>query len=283
MQQSNCGASYKVLLFDHAQRICESGMMADDLSSAAPQADGKATGGLKPTTAMLAGRDAAAPAQRPHFIHNLALRSAETAIFLVAILGAVALGLGITDYFVEHRYVLAYLAAYAGFRFADLIVREDTADSPTHIELRRRITAQLPVLIVFAAAPFERTYVYGGTSPAVISAIGFLIELLGMWLALGARIQIGYFTSGGTAERPVLVRTGFYRYIRHPIYAGTFLVTFGWTLIYGAPVTAILTVIIGGIFARRRINSEEAELLARFGEEYDTYVRETDALIPAMW
>lgn len=256
--------------------------MADQINHESPAGNGKATGDLKPATGGLAARDAA-PAERPHFVHNLALRAVETAIFLVAVLGAVALGLGITDYFVEHRYVLAYLAAYAGFRFADLIVREDTRDLPGHEELRQRITAQLPLLIVFAAAPFERTYVYGGRSPAVISALGFLIELLGMWLALGARIQIGYFTSGGTPERPTLVKRGFYRYIRHPIYAGTFLVTFGWTLIYGAPVTAVLTLIIGGVFARRRIKSEEAALLARFGEEYDTYVRETDALIPAIW
>jgi protein-S-isoprenylcysteine O-methyltransferase Ste14 len=28
---------------------------------------------------------------------------------------------------------------------------------------------------------------------------------------------------------------------------------------------------------------EEAMLRARFGEEYDAYKRETDALIPAVW
>jgi protein-S-isoprenylcysteine O-methyltransferase Ste14 len=257
--------------------------MADRINHESPAGNGKATGDLRPATGGLSERDAGASAQRPHFVHDLALRAIETAIFLVAVLGAVALGLGITDYFVEHRYVLAYLAAYAGFRFADLIVREDTRDQPAHEELSRRIMAQLPVLIVFAAAPFERTYVYGGRSPAVVAALGFLIELVGMWLALGARIQIGYFTSGGTLERPTLVKSGFYRYIRHPIYAGTFLVTFGWTLIYGAPVTAILTVIIGGFFAHRRIQSEEAALLARFGEEYQAYMRVTDALIPAIW
>jgi protein-S-isoprenylcysteine O-methyltransferase Ste14 len=60
-------------------------------------------------------------------------------------------------------------------------------------------------------------------------------------------------------------------------------VTFGWTLIYGAPVTAILTVIVGTILAQRSITSEEAVLCARFGEEYDAYRRETDALIPAIW
>ena len=81
----------------------------------------------------------------------------------------------------------------------------------------------------------------------------------------------------------MLVKRGFYRYIRHPIYAGTFLVTFAWTLIYGAPVTAVLTLIIGAILAQRRMKSEEAVLRARFGEEYDAYQRETDALIPAIW
>ncbi|MGA7872267.1 MAG: isoprenylcysteine carboxylmethyltransferase family protein [Candidatus Binatus sp.] len=256
--------------------------MASEINQDAPQSDTKATGGLKPATAMLAA-DAAAPGEHPHFIRRLSLRFAETAIFLLAVVGAIALGLGITDYFGEHQYVLAYLAAYAGFRFADLIVREDAEDSPPREELSRRIAAQLPLLVTFAAAPFERTYVYGGAAPAFVKALGLLLELLGMWLALGARIQLGFFTSGRTGERPVLVKRGFYRHIRHPIYAGTFLVTFGWPLIYGAPVTAILTLIVGAIFANRRMKSEEAAMRARFGEEYDAYVRETDALVPAIW
>ena len=257
--------------------------MASEMNQEAPQSNGKTTGGLKPTTAMLLAEAIANPTARPHFIHGLALRFAETAIFLVAVIGAIALGLGITAYFAEHVYVLAYLVAYAGFRFSDLIVREDAEDSPPHQELSRRIVVQLPLLVTFAAAPFERTYVYGGAAPALASALGLLLELLGMWLALGARIQLGFFTSGRTAEHPMLVTRGFYHYLRHPIYAGTCLVTFGWTLIYGAPVTAILTLIIGGIFAQRRIKSEEAIMGARFGEEYAAYKRETDALIPAIW
>jgi protein-S-isoprenylcysteine O-methyltransferase Ste14 len=257
--------------------------MASETNQDAPQSDGKATGGLRPTTATLLAEAIAHPTERPHFIRSLALHFAETTIFLLAVVGAIALGLGITAYFGEHRYVLAYLAAYAGFCFSDLIVREDAADRPAHVELSRRIAGQLPLLVTFAAAPFERTYVYGGAAPAFVSALGLLLELLGMWMALGARVQLGFFTAGRTAEHPVLVKRGFYRYIRHPIYAGTFLVTFGWTLIYGAPVTAILTVIIGAIFAQRRIKSEEAAMRARFGDEYDTYIRETDALVPAIW
>ncbi len=283
MQQFCCGSVSVPPCFDPSHRICESGVMASEVNQDAPRSDSKATGGLKPTTAMLLAEAIAKPGEQPHFIHSLALRFAETAIFLVAVIGAIALGLGITAYFGEHRYVLAYLAAYAGFRFSDLIVRDDVEDSPPREELSRRIVAQLPLLVVFAAAPFERTYVYGGAAPAFVRALGLLLELLGMWLALGARIQLGFFTSGRTPEHPVLVTRGFYHYVRHPIYAGTFLVTFGWTLIYGAPVTAVLTVIIGAIFAQRRMKSEEAAMRARFGEEYDTYRRETDALIPAIW
>jgi protein-S-isoprenylcysteine O-methyltransferase Ste14 len=257
--------------------------MPSEVIQDAPRSNGKATGGLEPTTATLLADAIASPGQHPHFIRGLALHFAETAIFLIAVVGAIALGLGITAYFGEHRYVLAYLVAYAGFRFSDLIVRDDAEDRPPHEELSRRIIAQLPLLAVFAAAPFERTYVYGGAAPVFVRALGLLLELLGMWLALGARIQLGFFTAGRTLEHPALVTRGFYHYLRHPIYAGTFLVTFGWTLIYGAPVTAILTVIVGAALAQRQLKVEEAVLRARFGEEYDDYRRQTDALIPAIW
>src|SRR3984957_3040744 len=288
--QNNCAHAAIVLrrgsraaLFDLDSHICESVVMASEVNQDAPQSNGKATGGLEPTTGMLLADAIASPGQHPYFIRGLALHFAETAIFLVAVIGAIALGLGITAYFAEHRYVLAYLVAYAGFRFSDLIVREDAEDSPPHEELSRRIPVQLPILLVFAAAPLERPYFYGGLASELASASGLFLELVGMWLALGARIQLGFFTAGRTVEHPVLVKRGFYRYLRPPIYAGTFLVTFAWTIIYGAPVTAVLTLIVGAILAQRRIKSEEVMLRARFGEEYDAYQRKTDALIPAVW
>src|SRR3984957_6024614 len=274
------GGRASLILFGASAKVSS---MASEVNQEAPKSNGKTTGGLKPMTATLLADAIASPGEHPHFARSLALRFAETTIFLVAVIGAIALGLGITAYFAEHHYVLAYLVAYAGFRFSDLIVREDAEDSPPREELSRRITVQLPILLVFAAAPFERTYFYGGLASELASASGLFLELVGMWLALGARIQLGFFTAGRTPEHPVLVKRGFYRYLRPPIYAGTFLVTFAWTIIYGAPVTAVLTLIVGAILAQRRIKSEEVMLRARFGEEYDAYQRKTDALIPAVW
>src|ERR1700731_1092811 len=96
---------------------------------------------------------------------NFFLRFGELLIFLVAVVGAVALGLAITSYFRAHTYIAAYLLAYAGFRCADLLVREEYGPDPARDALARRISDQAPLLLLFFAAPFERTFLYGGEAP----------------------------------------------------------------------------------------------------------------------
>jgi protein-S-isoprenylcysteine O-methyltransferase Ste14 len=242
----------------------------------------KSTGPLRATGPLAAQPKAAGP--RFVMSRDFALRICELAVFLTAIIGSVALGLGITAYFRDHHYVAAYLLAYGGFRLSELLVREDNADTPGSDSLGARIMDQVPILVLFAAAPFERTYIYGGEAPAWAGALGLLLELAGLWLALGARIQLHFFSSDRSGrEQRVLVRRALYRYIRHPVYAGEFLVLFAWPLVYGAPIVALLTLVIGVIVARRRVRAEEATLLERFGEDYEAYRRETDALIPSIW
>jgi hypothetical protein len=92
------------------------------------------------------------------------------------------------------------------------------------------------------------------------------------------------FVSRHEPEFPILnYINGLYRYIRHPIYAGEFQVLFAWPFEYGAPMT-MLTMVVAGIFAlRRRIQEDEVEMLAIYGDAYAGYVRETDAVIPNVW
>jgi protein-S-isoprenylcysteine O-methyltransferase Ste14 len=142
----------------------------------------------------------------------------------------------------------------------------------------------LPILLLFAAAPFERTYVYGAEAPQWAAALGLLIELAGLWLALGARIQLGFFSPAAeSGDGSKLVRGGLYRYIRHPIYLGEMLVLTAWPFEYGAPATELLMLIIGVIVLRRRIRYDEAELLAVYGDDYVHYMRETDRILPNVW
>jgi protein-S-isoprenylcysteine O-methyltransferase Ste14 len=62
-----------------------------------------------------------------------------------------------------------------------------------------------------------------------------------------------------------------------------YLVLIGWPLIYGAPITLVATAIIAWISMSRQILEEESGLLSVFGEEYEIYMRTTDALVPNIW
>ncbi len=259
-------------------------MSSDETAASAPP---PLTGELKAATGSLAAAGPAVaipPGETAPAPRDLSVRIAELIIFLAAAVGSVALGLGITDYFAAHPYVALYLVAYGAFRVADLLVREDWMLGVDRVRFASRVMHELPVLLLFAAAPFERTFLYADDAPRWCAGIGLLIELVGLWLALGARIQLGFFSAaaddGGSRK---LARGGLYRYIRHPIYAGEFLVLFAWPFEYGAPIAATVMVVAGIAEMRRRIRAEEAEMLALYGDDYAGYMRATDAMIPGLW
>lgn len=264
-----------------AAAICESFFMMDDTPS---NSSSRSTGELSASTIPESVASGQIPRRRGVSRESF-VRAGEQLIFVTAVIGAVAMGLGITDYFRDHRYISAYLIAYIGFRFADLMVGEDSGHRAEPAEAHaQRIMTEIAVLILFAAAPFERTYLYGGEPAKWVGALGLLLELGGLWLALGARIQLHFFSSDKSGcERMILVKTGFFRYVRHPVYAGVLLVIFAWPLEFEAPIVAILTLIIGMLIARRQIAADEATLAARFGAEFEEYRRATDALIPSIW
>jgi protein-S-isoprenylcysteine O-methyltransferase Ste14 len=225
-----------------------------------------------------------APATAPLVRRDFAVRLAELVIQLAALCGAIAIGLGISAYFSSHPRVMAYLVAYGAFRFADLLMRQRTALGLDTARFSRRMINELPLLALFFAAPFERTFIYGGEAPQWLGTLGLIIELAGVWLALGARIQRGYFSPDENSDsHRALIRHGLYRFIRHPIYTGEFLVILGWPFEYGAPITLLLTAVLGFTFANRRIRHEEADMIAEHGDAYVAYMQGTDRMIPNLW
>jgi len=77
----------------------------------------------------------------------------------------------------------------------------------------------------------------------------------------------------------LLVRTGIYGYIRHPLYLSIFLLGTGIVLKDPHPVQLALGLInLVAIWITARI--EEKEMIAKFGEEYKAYMTETKMFIP---
>jgi protein-S-isoprenylcysteine O-methyltransferase Ste14 len=77
----------------------------------------------------------------------------------------------------------------------------------------------------------------------------------------------------------VLVKSGIYGYIRHPLYLSIFLLGTGITLKDPGPVQLLLgTVNLLAVYFTARI--EEKEMIAKFGHDYKQYMTETKMFIP---
>ena len=83
------------------------------------------------------------------------------------------------------------------------------------------------------------------------------------------------------SEARVFIRTGLYRWVRHPVYASHFLIYFCYTLVYFHAVTVVMYVaFVAGQAIRARI--EERKLSAAF-PEYEEYRKTTGMFFPRLW
>lgn len=77
----------------------------------------------------------------------------------------------------------------------------------------------------------------------------------------------------------LLVQSGIYGYIRHPLYLSIFLLGTGIMLKNPAPAQLVLGVInLLAVYITARI--EEKEMIAKFGTEYIEYMKKTKMFIP---
>lgn len=77
----------------------------------------------------------------------------------------------------------------------------------------------------------------------------------------------------------LLVKTGIYKYIRHPLYLSIFLLGTGIMLKDPAPFPIALDIInLVAVYITARI--EENEMTNKFGDEYRSYMTDTKMFIP---
>jgi protein-S-isoprenylcysteine O-methyltransferase Ste14 len=77
----------------------------------------------------------------------------------------------------------------------------------------------------------------------------------------------------------VLVKSGIYGYIRHPLYLSIFLLGTGVLLKDPGPVQLFLAIInLIAVYITARI--EENEMIRKFGNGYKEYMKETKMFIP---
>ena len=102
--------------------------------------------------------------------------------------------------------------------------------------------------------------------------IGLLMIIFG-WHA----IYHGYWKQ--VKGKGKVVKTGIYKWIRHPQYAGLLIIGIGMILGW-ATLTSLLLYPIMILMYLRLAKKEEKDMLEEFGEEYRTYMQSTKRFIP---
>lgn len=118
-----------------------------------------------------------------------------------------------------------------------------------------------------------------------LETAGICLVTLGSALFIWARLTLGTSYSGhlGVHSGQELVRSGPYRCIRHPAYAGYLWISLGFTLGYASlsGLLALLGLVLPALLYR--IQVEEVLLTGHFGEAYCRYASQTKRLIPGVW
>jgi protein-S-isoprenylcysteine O-methyltransferase Ste14 len=122
--------------------------------------------------------------------------------------------------------------------------------------------------------PYSATRTIGALLGAGL-ALGGLALTIWSWVSLPSVGTGHYLLEGQT-----LVTHGAYAVVRHPIYAGAFLIWFGLAAAYASAAVLGLTALYVIPAYLLNIMGEEQMMLSRYGREYREYRRRVGAFVP---
>ena len=136
----------------------------------------------------------------------------------------------------------------------------------------------VPCLYVAAHIPRFADYPF---SP-VASYLGVAADIAAIWLFYRTHRDLGHnwSVSLDLRESHTLVTTGIYGTVRHPMYAGFWLMALAQVLLLPNWVAGPAGLVGFGVLFFGRIGREEEMMISAFGEEYRAYMRRTARVLP---
>jgi protein-S-isoprenylcysteine O-methyltransferase Ste14 len=116
-----------------------------------------------------------------------------------------------------------------------------------------------------------------------VQTVGVFICASGIAFSIWARIHLGknWGMPMAMKEKPELVMTGPYSFIRHPIYTGILFAMFGSGVAVG--FTWLVWFILFSAYFMYSAKKEETLILLQFPEEYKQYMKRTKMIIPFIY
>jgi protein-S-isoprenylcysteine O-methyltransferase Ste14 len=145
------------------------------------------------------------------------------------------------------------------------------------------VTGLLLVALVFVPFADRRSLGVLASSP-LARWVGLVLATLGMGLIIWSGLALGklYSPEVTIQKEHHLITDGPYRSIRHPRYLGGVLQGIGLSLLFRSWIGLVLTGLFVAIILFR-IKDEEQLMQREFGQEWETYCKQSWRLIPLVW
>jgi protein-S-isoprenylcysteine O-methyltransferase Ste14 len=159
-------------------------------------------------------------------------------------------------------------------------------------QTRESISSRIPYLIFTFTAffiMFSRDVAYDWLRLRIlppnpgIENLGIALTAAGLLFAIWARFHLGRNWSGQVTVKVghQLIRSGPYRWVRHPIYSGMILAMLG-TAVNKGQLRGLFAVVLLWIGFSMKSRIEERFMADTFGQEYEQYSRSTGAIVPRL-
>jgi protein-S-isoprenylcysteine O-methyltransferase Ste14 len=147
---------------------------------------------------------------------------------------------------------------------------------------RRR--SHLPLLVLPLAVWAARDSGFVRQEPSFWDLVCLGVSFAGLLV----RVLVAGFVPAGTSGRNVarqeagrLNTTGIYSTMRHPLYVGNFLMSFGAALFLRSPWFALAFTLLYGLYYERIMFAEEEFLRRKYRSRYEAWASRTPAILPS--
>ena len=151
------------------------------------------------------------------------------------------------------------------------------------VRSRRLHLLLLNLAFAFAIVPIPWSSLKSRAAYEWLSWIGFALQSASLLWAVWARYHLAAQWSGEIAIKVdhLLIQTGPYRFLRHPIYTALLGMFLGNALVCGR-VLAFGGFVIASLAYVRKVRLEERSLRHAFGPAYEAYRSQVGALLPRL-
>lgn len=116
----------------------------------------------------------------------------------------------------------------------------------------------------------------------VMAVFGTLLIVVGTVVNIAGRLSLkeNWGNQIRIYEHHTLVESGVYHYIRHPLYASTILMMYGFSFLFANPVVFFVNTVIFMPFMVYRAKQEDVLLTVTFPETFPAYKSKTGLFVP---